>query len=328
MQARQTQFLVLAGVTAALVVAAFWAVAVMLPMGFMPEEYAMWRTRKDMITGCQLSPVIIQGDSRAAAGFLPSRIGNAVNVSFGGASPVETFYASQAILRCKSTPGRVILSISPGLFVESQYFWPRSVLFGFLSFGQLEEIRKASRSLGDTTFYGPPKVGDWEAMLDNRLHAALFPSYYTSYIINHLVVGRWRENRAARAQTLATNGQHGYGMADGSSDLRAFRPSTLLNSYLERLLDSYAARGTPVDFIAVPMNQSTYERMSPAVIEAFQAYLDKLAATHPNFHVVGRAVNPMDDAYFGDSTHLNARGAEVFSDRVKTLLAEPGSTAL
>ena len=89
---------------------------------------------------------------------------------------------------------------------------------------------------------------------------------------------------------------------------------------MERLLDAYAARGTQVDFFAVPMNRTTFEHMNPVVLADFRAYLDGLAVKHPNFHVIGEPVTAMDDMFFGDANHLNLRGAIEFSNRVTTTL--------
>jgi hypothetical protein len=56
-------------------------------------------------------------------------------------------------------------------------------------------------------------------------------------------------------------------------------------------------------------------------VSDFQDYLSKLVAAHPNFHVLGPAMTELDDDFFGDSSHLNRRGAALFSDRVNAMLA-------
>jgi hypothetical protein len=323
---QQKKFLTVVTITCAAIVASFWAAAANLRMGFMPQEYAMWLTRKDLIDRCQLAPIIIQGDSRPAAGLLPSHIGGATNLAFGGASPVETFYAAQSILKCDRSPRRVLLSISPALFTTSSYFWDRTVLFGFLTYDQLEEIRSKSRTFQETMFYQAPKFGDWDAILENWLHSVSFPSYYTSYMVNHLILGRLKVNTAVKEETQASSGQHSYGLDDGSSDvaddaaIREFRPSPMFNYYLERLLEDYAKRGTRVDFVALPINRSTFDKMNPQVISDFHNYLYELTLAHQNFHILGPAIAELDDNFFGDSSHLNKRGAILFSDKVNAML--------
>jgi hypothetical protein len=216
--------------------------------------------------------------------------------------------------------------MSPEQAMSSRYFWDRTGLYGVLTFDDLEEIRHRSRALNDTNIYGPPKFADLDAVIGNVLHAADFPSYDTTYIVRHYAIGRLGDNNKVAAETLAANGQHYYGAengSDGISDdakLTSFAPSPLLKEYFGRMLDDYQAHGVPVYFIAVPMNKATYDRMHPGVIEGFQAYLESLAAAHPNFKVIGPAVAPLDDRYFGDSTHLNVAGAELVSHKVGELL--------
>jgi hypothetical protein len=313
--------------TALALVGAFWVVAAQLRMGFLPREYAMWWARRQTIQACRFAPTVILGDSRAAAGLLPARIAGSTNLAQGGASPIETYYITQDILTCPNAPRRVILSLSPEMVMQPSFFWNRTGLYGVLTFAQLEEIRQRSRALGDTSIYRPAKFGDWDAMLDNLLHAIDFPSFYTTYVVSELAIGRLRANRATADETLRAGGQHGYGTADGCDDvaadaeIRDFVPSPLLREYFGRLLDAYAARGIPVDFVAVPMNRATYDRMRADVVAGFQAYLDGLAAAHPNFRLLTGAVAALDDRYFGDSTHLNREGAELVSRRVEALLA-------
>jgi len=311
--------------SAGAVLAVFWFIAADLGMGFLPAEYAIWKARHQLVADCKLSPTIILGDSRAAAGLLPSRIKGATNLALGGGTPVEMYYISKDILKCPRTARRVIISMSPGQAVSSSYFWDRTGLYGVLTFDDLEEIRLRSRALNDTNIYGPPKFGDLDAVIGNVLHAVDFPSYDTSYIIRHYVIGRLRDNRKVAAETLAANGQHYYGGENGSdgiaddAKLTRFVPSALLGEYFGRMLDDYEAHGIGVYFIGVPMNEATYDRMNPDVINGFQAYLVSLAAAHPNFKVIGSAVASLDNRYFGDSTHLNAKGAELVSQKVGAL---------
>jgi hypothetical protein len=327
-------FLSAVTLTALTLIAVFWVVAAQLRMGFLPAEYAMWWARHEMVEACHLTPTVILGDSRAAAGLLPAEIEGSTNLALGGGSPIEMYYITQDILRCPQAPGRVIISLSPELAMRPAYFWQRTALYGVLTFDQLEDIRRRSRALADTSIYAPAKFGDWDAITDNVLRAIRFPSFYTTSIVSALAIGRLRSNRITVAETLRANGQHGYGREEGSDEIaadaaiEAFVPSRLLEDYFGRLLDAFAARGIQVDFVPVPMNRATYDQMRPGVIAEFQAYLDGLAAAHPNFRLLGSAVTTLDDRYFGDSTHLNQLGAELVSRQVQELLAQTAPTGL
>lgn len=312
------------------ILAAFWLAVLFLGMGFMPGEYAMWSARMGMVRACDFAPTVVQGDSRAAVAFVPARLPGTTNVALGGSTPVEASYVADALLRCARPPRRVVLYFSPPQLMVSTYFWDRSALFGLLGYDQLEEIRRWSRRLNDPLLYAPARFGDLDAKLDDAVHAVRFPSYYSSMIVKHFGIGRLAENRRIAADTLAARGQHGYGSDPGSHEIadearmESFRPSPLYTLYFERLLESYARRHTRVFFVAPPFNRSTALRIRPEVLAAYRAYLSRLAARHANFTVVGLPASSMDDAFFGDSTHLNARGAAVFSDGVRATLAQIG----
>lgn len=325
-EASPKHFLLMAAASCLVVLAFAWTLTAWLPMGFMPGEYAMWHSRERMIDRCSFNPTVILGDSRAAAGFVPAHIDGSTNLALGGSTPVEMFYQSQRILQCPVAPQRVVFSMSPELFAHSGRFWDRSASYGAFSLGQLNELRVRSRALHDVSIYDAPKLGDGEAILDNVLRALRFPSYYTDYVVSHLVVGRLKANRAVEEETTAAGGQHGYGTADGSSDvaldvqLKSFSPSPLFDEYFERMLNAYAERHVMVYFVGVPMNEATYQQMTPGVLSAFDQYLQGLAAKHPNFALVGDPVPPLPNRLFGDSTHLNQHGAELVSDHINQVL--------
>jgi hypothetical protein len=145
-------------------------------------------------------------------------------------------------------------------------------------------------------------------------------------MLQHQAIGRLRANREVARDTIAARGQHSYGAARGSDEiaddanLHSFRPSLLLNDYFERMLDSFAAHGVGVEFIAVPMNQATFAKMDPSVVQAYESYLAGMAMRHANFKVDGPAIRPMDNRFFGDSTHLNLDGAALFSRQVNRIV--------
>lgn len=92
--------------------------------------------------------------------------------------------------------------------------------------------------------------------------------------------------------------------------MRAFAPLPVLDQYFDRMLALLAARGIEVDFVAMPMNDTTRQAVRPDVRAAFAAQLAAYAARYPNFHVVGDAMPHWPDRWFGDGySHLNPDGA-------------------
>ncbi len=320
-------FLFAALATAAIGLALLWVVAAELREGFMSDEYAMWITKQRMVEQCQLSPTLILGDSRAVAGFVPKQLGDATNLALGGATPIEMFYMASRALACPQPHRQVVMSLSPSQLMDGEYFWPRTALFDFLSFSDLEQIRKLSRALGDTLLFAPPAFADVDAIINDWLYAHNFPSFSAAAMFDHAIIGRLRANTRIERDIEASGGQHGYGTRSGSDEiaddalLAGFHVAPIYNAYFDRLLTMLEQHGSRVLFIAVPMNDATYAAMSPQVVRGFDDYLRGLAARHPNFQLVGDPIAHMDNRYFGDDTHLNAEGADLFSADVRTTLA-------
>ena len=315
-------FVVSSLATIAVGLAALWVMTATLRQGFLPGEYAVWASKRQIIAGCPSFATVVLGDSRAAAAFVPSRIPDSVNYALGGATPIELFYTAERILACPQAPRRVLLSISMPQLTRAAYFWQRSALFGFLSFAELEQVRRRSRALGDQTVFAAPTIGDVDAILTNWLYAHQFPSFYAAYLVNEAVVARLQSNQRIGSEIARSGGQHLYGSDPGSDGVsddgldREFRAAPILDDYLRRMVALFAARGTELDFVGVPMNDATYRSVTPAAARGFRDYIASLAKSFPGFHVAGDPLPHWNDRWFGDSAHLNAAGADRFSERV------------
>ena len=65
----------------------------LFPMWYMDGEYAMYKQQKDYITGNgEYNRVLIMGDSRTKAGFIPDELSNdCYNLALGGTTPIEGY---------------------------------------------------------------------------------------------------------------------------------------------------------------------------------------------------------------------------------------------
>ncbi len=319
------RFLAFAALAAFVVLAALWTLTSQFRQGFLAPEYGMWVAKKEMVASCQFGSTVILGDSRMVADVLPGPLGNATNLALGGASPIEMYYMLLRASRCPNPPRRVVISFSPAQLMEAEYFWPRTALFDFLDYDELDEVRAASRRLGDDLLYQSPNIGDFDAVVTNWLHAHHFPSYYMSSIINGRVVGRLGTYHEIHDSVEAMAGHHLYGHAAGApvvaeeAEMRRFHAAPLLDDYFRRLLALAERNGMRVDYIAAPWNDTTFERLKPGFTDQLAAYLAGLSEAHPDFRLLA-PVTHMDDAYFGDPAHLNAKGAAAFTAQVVALL--------
>lgn len=322
-------FVASAALTALIVLLALWALTSSFREGFLAPEYGMWMAKREWVQNCRFEPTVVLGDSRMVAGVIPAKLGNTTNLALGGATPIEMYYTMLHASACPNPPRRVVMSFSPEQLMGTEYFWPRTALFGYLTNDELNQIRREARHVGDKALYPAPNIGDFDAIFTNWLYAHHFPSYYMSSIINGRVIGRLGAYRQIQQEIADTGGQHFYGQANGAHDTAeeddhdSFHASPLLDVYFTKLLALCKQAGIPVYYIAAPWNDTTWSRLHPGFADQFQAYLQNVAQRFPNLHLV-TPIAHMDDAYFGDEYHLNAKGAEIFSAQVAATLRQAG----
>jgi hypothetical protein len=328
------RYLRIASATAILSFALVWAWILFVPMAFMDPEYPSWRAKEVLLDRCDLGEAIILGDSRAAADILPDLMPFRVtNLAVGGGEAIEAFAALSRALRCKSPPRMVILSLDPGHFVRPDMFWERSVRYGFVSPADIAALRDASRETGDQSVYEARHAEGLPTRVRDLLYQIRFPPLYFASLAHGVGFLRWFSNQRTLEATLAARGHYYFGTEAGSDGvaldghLAAFRPRPILDFYFDRLVAELDRRGIETRFIAMPVNQATFNEVRPGVREAFAAYLAGYQRRYPRFHVAAELMPSWPDRYFGDVfCHLNPQGAERFSAELAQLLqGAPGT---
>ena len=307
-----------------------WAWVVAVPMAFMDGEYPAWRAKEVLLDRCDLGDVVILGDSRAAADILPERMPlRMTNLAVGGGEAIEALAALTRILRCPSLPKMVIISLDPGHFVRPDMFWERSVRYGFLSTADISALRKASRQTGDPSIYQAPNAAGLPAWLRDRLYRIRFPPLYFSSLAHGRGFLRWAPNQRTLTATLLSRGHYYFGKGTGSDavaldgHMTAFAPLPILDFYFDMLLSQLNQHGIDVRFIAMPVNQATWNEVQPEVRDQFATYLAAYARRYPRFHVAADLMPHWPDRFFGDMfCHLNPEGAERFSADLAQRLQE------
>lgn len=317
------RYLLALGATAALTLAVIWLFVAAAPLAFLDPEYPYWLAKQELLRRCDLGTVLVVGDSRAAVDIVPARLGvTASNLAVGGGEAIEAYAALRRALACPDPPLRVVISFDAAHFVRPDLFWDRSVRFGFLDHAELLELRAISERLGDVSLLDQRRGDGLPRGIRALLYAARFPGLYFNSLLKGGVLLRWWDNRAALRAGLASRGQYFFGTAAGSSVVAAdghidrFTPLPVLDAYFDRMLALLAARHIAADFVAMPLNASTWRAVHPALRDGFAAYLAGYAARYANFHVIGPLMPAWDDGWFGDEfAHLNPAGAALFSAR-------------
>ncbi len=314
--------------------ALIWAWVATMPLAFLDPEYPAWLAKERMLARCDLGSVLIVGDSRAAVDIEPALLpAKTTNLAVGGGESIEAWSAVRRALACAQPPTKIIVSFDAGHFMRPDLFWERSVGFGFLDPNEVAELRRVSQRLGDASIYGMKRSDGLPPRLRAALYAVRFPSLYFASLVHGGVLLRWWENRGSLQRTIATRGQYFFGTTAGCNEvaveghLNHFAQLPVLDWYFDRMLALLAERGIEVDFVAMPMNEATARAVRPALRDGFAAYLASYAARYPNFHIIGDVMPHWPDRFFGDAfSHLNPRGAALFSTELGAWLSEPRST--
>ena len=322
------RFLTIAAAAACGVFAAVWLWIAAVPLAYMEPEYPYWLAKRQLLAACDLGQVLIVGDSRAAVGILPQRLGfTATNLAVGGGQAIETYFAVVQALDCPVPPRLVVISIDAAHFVLPDLFWERSVRYGQIGGASLREVLATANRLGDHRMLAPYHDDRLPPELRARLHDLRFPTFYFNAVLKAGLGLRWWSNHAALRQGILAHGQYYFGTANGSAEtaregnLTGFTPLPIQTEYLDRLLQLLRARGIASVFVAMPVNEATRAAIRPELERGFEAYLENAAARYPGFEVAGGLFPAWPNEWFGDGfSHLNPAGAERFTSMFDLLL--------
>ena len=315
------RYLIWLAVSALIFFIGTWVWVAEMPLAYLDPEYPSWLAKRQMLGQCDLGDVLVVGDSRAAVNIVPALLDvKTTNLAVGGGQAIEAYVAVRRALACPVTPRRVIVSLNAGHFVKPDLFWERSVRFGFLDREELSDVLRTAQSLGDRSVLAPHHDDGLAPMFRGFLYSVRFPSLYFNGVLKGGVFLRLWQNKESLEAGLASRGQYFFGTDPGSSavaaegGLRRFTPLPVQDYYFGRMLALLAARDIPVDFISMPLNQSTHAQVLPAVEHDYGAYLAGYAARFGNFTLIGKVMPDWPDRYFGDAfAHLNPDGAALYS---------------
>lgn len=287
---------------------------------YMNPEYPMWQQVRDFTRGRHLpvaADLVYLGDSRAKAALRVRSFEEAtgltmINLSIGGATPVEGYYALKNLLQ-HSSPQQVLLSYAPHHLTIVDTYWNRAVKFGFLYGRQYYEVARNARRFQDA-----------KLQADSALNYYLKPGLYLEDVWNGVRDQRWRSNAMVAQRLRDSGGHYFFGRAKGFSGLneevheREFLPSPLIDYYLRKMIRLAKKEGIRLYWYSMPMNQSSFSALKPGYVKDYNAYLQRFAG--PEFVVLNR-LYAEEDAFFGDWSHLYLGADKVTADIARTLMA-------
>ena len=289
------------------------------PMYYMDDEYAMYKQQREycntpVAEGEMDNEILIFGDSRAKAGFVPKLLSeDAYNLALGGATPIEGYYSLKEYLENHEKPETVVLAYAPMHYMDVDTLWTRTVYFHNIDREDFFEILRTAKGYEKTD-----KILIDNYLLEYAMYACYMPNKYATALKNSGFVFRHDQTVAKYEDMKANKGHTFYGTAEYSSGVNGeahemdFVPSDIIDAYLRKMIGLCEENGIQVMIEQLPMNETSYGILQPEFKEHYKSYMMELATAYPNVRV---AVKPYcyNNEYFGDADHLNAKGCEVFS---------------
>ncbi|MBR4719360.1 MAG: hypothetical protein IKP31_03835 [Lachnospiraceae bacterium] len=290
------------------------------PMGYMDEEYPSWHYTKMVQEGREATGIggasLILGDSRAMADLVPEMLGeDYVNLGIGGATSVEMYYTLEHYITNNGVPKRVVIMFAPFHYSYMDNYETRTMYFHHLTFSEAMNVYSQGRS------YGAEVLDDFDRFDILSMYLRL-PDSYLPALINSRGNGRLSVNRELYERQVSDRGHALYGTADGCDDINYEANYTemnrggehlLITHYFERLLKLCSRNGIDTVVLQPPMNEASYSRLDPGYVREYAGYINRFANDNPEI-LFETDIPCYDNMYFGDSSHLNEKGAKLYTE--------------
>lgn len=290
------------------------AYCALFPMWYMDEEYAMYRQQKDYVSENQdANRVLIIGDSRTKAGFIPDELSSdCYNLALGGTTPIEGYYTLKEYLQVHPAPEYVVIAYAPMHYMDVDALWTRNIYFHVMNRADAIELFQVASECQDQE----------NILIENyRLEYAMYqfymPNKYCTALKNAGFVGRHSANVEKYNQMLLERGHNYFGMADGSSDINGeaketdFTASDVITFYMQRIFDLCEEQGIQVVVEQLPMNETSRAILTQDFKDHYREYMTQLASANPKVRIFGDFYM-YPNSCFGDADHLNQTGASEY----------------
>ncbi len=294
----------------------------LFPFAYMDAEYPSWAYTKSICHSPSFvqPDVLILGDSRAMADINPNELEtNVENLAVGGATAIEMYYTLSDYLSKHPAPSTVFIMFAPFHYSYMDNFWERTVYFNYLTPIELSDVFSNARRMSSET-----------VLKDNYLFESLsyrlrLPDKYLPALLNSRLFLRYDAN-TSMYQSLCENHGHGlFGKADGSTDLNyevnytQMNPSgdaRLISFYFDRLLALCEDKQIQVIVEQPPMNEASFGLLQSSYLAEYTLYMEDYQSKYPTF-TINSDIPCYENSFFGDSSHLNSAGADVYTESLK-----------
>jgi hypothetical protein len=325
-------FLLASALAACVVISGVWLYCRLMPMHFLGGGYPIWVAKQAMLHDCRLGSILVLGDSRPEAAIVPADLPlPAANIAFSATTPIETYFFAREALKCSHLPRLVVYSHSVLTYVHpNERLWTIAARYGSVGFRDLRDIaavaaRDHDRSLADVNTHD-----GLTGIARDAVYGIGFPSIFAASLIDARGIGRYEDNKALFERTAMTRGQVVFNqppekrLVGVDADAKEFVPSPLETDYFDATLALFAAAHARVLLLTVPVGAST-DRAIPAGAKAdFTRYLTAHVSRYDNIVLGPADVYGWPDEFYVDGSHMNQRGAKIFTARLASCLRQWG----
>jgi len=289
------------------------------PMYYNSINHIRWYYFKQVLDNrikIEKSKILFLGDSRLETNVDVKKIPNAWTFATGGSSPIEMYYCLANYRANYSNPDTVFISFSPRTFIQAYSFWGYAIRNNYFRDVEFREICDNLQQFPSDTVLGNSPY------LNYLIYKLNFIKYHQGDLYeNHIFMAK-KENEQAIANFQSQKGAWIYpGLKEECSELnyetnlKSFEPSSLLNLYFMMILDLCKKENIQVIFDFMPMNESSFQKLNQNFISGYKRYINEISTKFPEFTFTD-TVYCYPDRYFGDASHLNSKGKEIFTEYV------------
>ncbi|HFU75035.1 MAG TPA: hypothetical protein ENK66_02195 [Arcobacter sp.] len=305
------KFIIKLGISLIVLISIYSVFVLNFKMYYMNAEYPMWQEVKDRSSNKTniIEDIVILGDSRAKAGFKPSILKktSSINLSMGGATPLEGYYTIKKYLNHNPNPKNLIISYTPvHLSISYGCFFSRTVPFDFLENNEYSQVEKLALQFSEFALL--EKNAEFDTGENATYIKYKFPMIYGKSFINGILHREWLKNYNFYKYLKKERGYHYFGTKDISHGLneeteeKQFVVSRLYDYYFKKILILMNKKHIKVYSYVMPFNETSFKAVKKQYDDQYEKYLLSLSKKY-NMKICNK-VFYMPDSAFGDSSHL------------------------
>lgn len=304
------------------------AYTLLCPFCYMDEEYPAWKYTMDVVageTGEQYYDTVILGDSGAMSSFIPEMLfDSTVNLAVGGGTSLEMYYFFKNYLSNHEKPKNLVVMFAPFHYWKMDNYETRTMYFKALSVEDAKEVYSVAKE------YGAESVYHDGVFWDELSCRTGLPTKYLPAITASRFVGRYGMNKNDYSELCASSGYGTFGNLDGCDGLSYecsytsmdYGPEMyMLSAYLQRIYALCESNGIDMLLVQPALNEASYEAINSDYVVTYTAYIETIGQQCPNMKFENQ-LREYPNELFGDISHLNNKGAKVFSEEILGLYPE------